>query len=421
MFRCVALISSERAGWFAACLYNASFYAGITAGLLIMPDSPQMVFYTFSLWMLAKITLQDDKWLPWICFGVGTGLCIMSKVHGVFTWVGVALYVVFIKRSWLTNIRLYAALAIALLITSPILIWNLAHNFITYRFHSERINTKGSSLSWVSFFAALLRQIIINNPFTVVLTFIALATWQKIAKQPVPALSIFNLTGISMAGTLLFISLYRSILPHWSGPAYVALIPLAAIKLAEMNTKLYPKLLFWSTGAYLVFLSVCTLAINYYPGTFGSKINNELGKGDITLDMYGWREAGKKFALIYIDEVKSGLAQKTSPVVCNTWWGAHDEYYFCRETGIEMIGLSSMYDLHEYMWMNGKRGRQVNFSTAYCIVHSDENYDVNEHYKNFYNRIDTAAVIQIKRNKKPAHHFYVIRLRGWKNNLPVAR
>ncbi len=27
MYKCVATLSNERAGWFAACLYNASFYA----------------------------------------------------------------------------------------------------------------------------------------------------------------------------------------------------------------------------------------------------------------------------------------------------------------------------------------------------------------------------------------------------------
>src|SRR5215213_3642628 len=42
VFKAVATLHSEKAGWFAACLYNASFYAGITAGVYIMPDTPQM-------------------------------------------------------------------------------------------------------------------------------------------------------------------------------------------------------------------------------------------------------------------------------------------------------------------------------------------------------------------------------------------
>ncbi|MEO6329739.1 MAG: glycosyltransferase family 39 protein [Ginsengibacter sp.] len=422
MYKCVVTLSTERAGWFAACLYNASFYAGITAGLFIFPDTPQMVFYTFSLWMLAKISLEEDKWIPWICFGIGTGLCIMSKVHGVFIWIGSGLYILFIKRSLLTNIRLYAALAIALVITSPILIWNIQHDFLTYRFNSERIITKGFSLNRNSFFSALLAQFMINNPFNMAFIFLAFIGWRRYKMSAIPALSIYNFIGISLGLTVLFISLYRFTLPHWSGPAYISLVPLASVWLAEASKKLISrKLILLAFGGNLIFLAGCILAINYYPGTFGDKTKDELGKGDVTLDMYGWEEAGKKFALIYADEVKKGIMQKNSPVVCNTWWGAHDEYYFCRASGIQMIGLGSITDLHEYIWMNEKRKDKVNFSTAYCIVHSDENYNVYERYGNFYSRIDTAAVIEVSRSKTPSHNFYILRLSGWKNQLPVAR
>ncbi|MEO6454975.1 MAG: glycosyltransferase family 39 protein [Ginsengibacter sp.] len=422
MYKCVSTISTKRAGWFAACLYNASFYAGITSGLFIFPDSPQMVFYTFSLWMIAKITLQDDKWLPWILFGISTGLCIMSKVHGVFIWAGFGLYILFFKRIWLTNIRLYVALAIALAITSPILIWNIQHNFLTYRFNSKRIITRGFLLNWYSFFTTIFQHFMINNPFNVVCIFLGLLTWRRYKLYLTPALSVYNLIGIIPGLLLLFISLYRSTLPHWSGPAYIALLPLAAIWLARISKEvIYPKLLVFGLGANILFLIVCTLVINFYPGNFGSKAPHELGKADITLDMYGWKEAGEKFALIYKNEIKKGIVQPGSPVVCNTWWGAHEEYYFCRPSGIQMIGLGSMNALHEYMWMNKKRKDNVNFSTAYCIVHSDENYNVYTQYKNFYSRIDTATVIEVSRNKKPAHNFYIFRLSGWKNQLPVAR
>jgi hypothetical protein len=37
MYNCVKTLSNERAAWFSACLYNASFYAGITAGIFIIP------------------------------------------------------------------------------------------------------------------------------------------------------------------------------------------------------------------------------------------------------------------------------------------------------------------------------------------------------------------------------------------------
>src|SRR5947209_9061712 len=64
LFRAVSLLYSEKAGWYAALMYHASFYAGITAGLYILPDSPQMVFWTLSLWAIALIT-KEDSWRNW--------------------------------------------------------------------------------------------------------------------------------------------------------------------------------------------------------------------------------------------------------------------------------------------------------------------------------------------------------------------
>src|SRR4029078_9894213 len=76
LFRAVALLHSERAGWFAAVLYNISFYSGITAGLYILPDSPQMVFWTLALLLIARITKEENSWKLWLLFGLVAGLCI---------------------------------------------------------------------------------------------------------------------------------------------------------------------------------------------------------------------------------------------------------------------------------------------------------------------------------------------------------
>ena len=81
LYKLCSLLHSQRAGLYAVCIYNVSFYAAITAGLLTMPDSPQMVFYTLSMWMIARISVNDKSWANWLLFGVTAGLCIMSKIH----------------------------------------------------------------------------------------------------------------------------------------------------------------------------------------------------------------------------------------------------------------------------------------------------------------------------------------------------
>ena len=243
---------------------------------------------------------------------------------------------------------------------------------------------------------------------------------RKYQLKKIPALKIFNLSGLTLALLLLYISLYRDdTLPHWSGPAYVALIPLAAIRLNEMKKDIrLPKMIAFALSFHVLFLILCSAFILCYPGDFTKNKVPYKGSGDLTIDNYGWKEAGKQFDSLYVSEVNKKIMPENAPVVCYKWWGAHQEYYFCRPLNIQMIGLGGIINLHEYLWMNTLRKNKVDLSKAYCIVPSDEFYNIKTMYKNFYSQAEFVKDISIKRGNKPAVDFYVYRLSGWKNNLP---
>jgi len=61
LFKLGKLISSERTGWFAALLYTASVYTGFIAGFFILPDTPQMLFWTASLYLMAYLLMKRNK------------------------------------------------------------------------------------------------------------------------------------------------------------------------------------------------------------------------------------------------------------------------------------------------------------------------------------------------------------------------
>ena len=115
------LIRNERTGWFAAILYNTSIYSSIIAGTFILPDSPQVIFWLASLYIMLQIVHHDKKRFTvpvkyWIWLGILTGLCIMCKVHGVFLWAGFGLYVLFYGRRMFANPWLYVAFIITVVI-----------------------------------------------------------------------------------------------------------------------------------------------------------------------------------------------------------------------------------------------------------------------------------------------------------------
>lgn len=412
LFKATAKFHSERAGFFAACLYSTSFYAGITASLYLMPDSPQMVFWTFSLWMVANISADEKNWMWWLLFGIGAGLCIMSKVHGVFLWGGMGLYLLFQKREWLKLPQLYAAAACTLVLISPILIWNIQHDFATYRFHSKRVTMNESSTSNFSLFQEILHQFSFNNPLHVIASYFGLTSLFKKKFNEQAVLKIFTWIGLPLAAILFIVSTFRdTILIHWSGPAYVSLMPLAAVQIAEWDAKrILPIFLRWAMGLYLATVIVWSAVVNLYPGTWGSKNEKNLGYGDLSLDVYGWQQAGKAFLQFYQKEMQQGRADLQMPVVCTYWWGSHIEYYFCKPAGLTMIGLGPIHQIHQYHWLDAQRRAQVNLEEAWCIMPSDDNYLLPTA---FYRSIELKHKIIIFRNGKPAHSFRVYRLSGF--------
>lgn len=420
MYQATTLLYTERAGWYAAVLYNTSLYAGIVAGLLIMPDSPQMVCWTLSIWMFARILTGAHSWKNWMLFGLSAGLCIMSKVHGVFLWGGAGLYMLLHQRRWLLQPQVYAALLVTALVVSPILFWNFQYDFATYKFHSQRVVVSGWTLNLHSFLDEVWGQVFFNNPVNFLLCLLAL-TWGWKRLRRLRSRFVFLLyTAFPLLLVLLYLSLFRTVYPHWSGPAYVSLLPVAAIYLARTNAaqRLYPNWLKGSLLALAAFMTGWPLLLHSYPGTWGSHNKQVLGTGDVSLDRYGWKAAGEQFVRYYNEEVRRGTVAPNTPLVCHTWWGAHVEYYFGRPQQLAMIGLGNLQAVHHYLWTNSIRKKAVNFNQAFCIVPSDEYYNPAVVYRPYYQQIVPVKRITIWRSGTIARHFYVYKLSGWNSNLP---
>src|SRR6478609_5857587 len=153
------LIRNERTGFYAALLYNSNIYASIIAGTFILPDSPQVVCWLAALFVMLKMVLQSNtnKHISpkyWLLFALLSGLCILCKVHGVFLWFGLNLYILFYNRNILLQPWLYFSFILTILINSPIVIWNINNHFITWKFHSSRIAVHSFSLNISSFLQA---------------------------------------------------------------------------------------------------------------------------------------------------------------------------------------------------------------------------------------------------------------------------
>src|SRR5204862_89025 len=104
-------IKNEFTGIIAAVLFTASPYCSIIAGLLVIPDAPQLVFWLTSILLMLNIIDPQARRRKlqqrFVLLGLCIGCCMLCKIHGVFLWVGFLSYIIFYQRKLLRQSFLF--------------------------------------------------------------------------------------------------------------------------------------------------------------------------------------------------------------------------------------------------------------------------------------------------------------------------
>ncbi len=190
-------LGGERAGLFAAILHTSAVYGSVLAGVVILPDAPLVVFWLLALWLLLEAlpaeTIGTRERRLVLFAGAAIGLAILSKYQGVFIGAGALLYVFLYDRRWLRQPAFYASMALAVLIASPIMIWNLKNDFISFTYQSGRVSP-GLSLRFDYLGTELVGQVLYQNP----LTWLLIATAVLAVQWATPVDSLHRLLTVSV-------------------------------------------------------------------------------------------------------------------------------------------------------------------------------------------------------------------------------
>jgi 4-amino-4-deoxy-L-arabinose transferase-like glycosyltransferase len=402
------LIYNQRAGWFAAFLYTSSVYCSIAAGSFILPDSPQLIFWFIAVILLVKISRVTDNVqsanLLWSLFGLIAGLCIMCKVHGVFLWFAALLYLLIIDRKWLKHKGVYLAAIITLIVVSPIILWNMQHNFITYQFHSGRLTPGNSDVDIKGFFNALLQQVFGSNPvnFFLIIGGLWLALKRKLPIEQ-KEFKILLLCALPLILTVTIISIFRETLVHWAGPAYSCLLILPALGLAsseKIKMRNFPTVIILALSYIVIASTFEVLITNYFPGTLSpEKQGQKTGLKDVTLDIYGWCEIGTKFDSLYKSDVVNKVMPANARVIVTDWaTAAAIEFYVTHKTRQEVYGIGNAADLHQYYLTNTGKAPLKAGENAYYIVPSNVFYyrTSNEVFRAFKDHEVLKVITQLR-------------------------
>lgn len=418
VYRIGTKLKDERTGFYASLLFTASPYTSIIAGMFIMPDAPMLFFWIASLFFILKMLDTNAKKSKANIFlllaGATIGLSAMGKVHAVFLWVGLGFYIILFDRKWLKNPFLYLSALISACIVSPILIWNINNDFITYKFQGERVSIhQGFHLD--SLLTEFVGGILYNGPFNYLLIIVAIIALMKHKLNiSLANVRVLLLMSLPLIGTLLFVSAFRSTLPHWSGPAFVPLMLITAIYITSVS-KTWTLRILHTSWIFLLFVGLLgAYIVNYLPGTMGSETTAKFGKGDVTLDMYGWHDFSQKFQKIVASDNLSGKMQSNSFIVSNKWFpSAHLDFYVARPNNIPFQALGTLNDIHHYFWLNDIRLKLKSGDDAYIIVPSSSPCDVEKAYVDYFKDIEKPEIVPQYRGEKLVRYFYIYRAHNY--------
>jgi 4-amino-4-deoxy-L-arabinose transferase-like glycosyltransferase len=179
IFKIGMRVKNEYAGFIAAILYTTSFYTSVISGIFVLPDSPQVFFWLLGIYCMIRVLDSDSsvskQSFYWMLLGITTGLCIMSKVHGIFLCLGFGAYIVFYRKDLLKSRGFWISCLIAAIVISPIFFWNFSNHFITYTYHRGRFGFLGNRPDPDRLIQQVLGSVFYSNPVNFIIY--VLAVW----------------------------------------------------------------------------------------------------------------------------------------------------------------------------------------------------------------------------------------------------
>lgn len=416
IFETGTLLKDEKSGWIAALLYSLSIYTNIIAGMFVMPDSPQLLFFCFSIYLMVRYVIQPTKFtlVHWVLLGLCIGLATLSKVHGLYLWFGFGLFILTNQVKTLKIPGLYIAVIVTIICIIPILYWNFQNDFITYQYHSKRVMHTGISFANVT--QQLIGEVLYQNPIVYAAVAWALFNFKKIKQLSNNYLSIHLLIYLSFPLLFIFwgVSLFNPTLPHWTGPGFISLFLIAGIYWSNQTSQIIPSILKWAIGFMGLVVVVFLSLVYVFPKQLGSKSIENLGEYNPINDVTGWRHFSDTFTKTYHQDQLSGKMSKKAPIITHKWFpGGHLLFYTAVPLGVNVIAIGPLEDIHKFAWLNKAHANLQIGQDAYFITPSNLPANPTVLYHAYFKDIQSIPdTTYIKTRGVILRNFYVYRMKN---------
>jgi 4-amino-4-deoxy-L-arabinose transferase-like glycosyltransferase len=234
----------------AVLMPEAALYYGLLMAK-VAPDVALIPFAVAMVWALVRLHESGDgRW--WLAAGLFAGLALLSKFTFVLMLPAVAAFTLVPdwRRRWLTSPYPWAAALIAIVVSSPVLIWNAEHDWASFRFQFVRATaTHELSLRTVGDYIGLQFGLVGFILLPVVLSGLALTAWRGYRTRNAVAILLSTAVLVPF-GYFFWKSLSLRVGDTWPMFMWPVGFAAAAINIAMLPRERFPSWMIRSTIAW---------------------------------------------------------------------------------------------------------------------------------------------------------------------------
>jgi dolichol-phosphate mannosyltransferase len=395
-----------------AALQTALFFSLLplyffVSGFFMMPDVPLLAAWAGALFFLERALLGERRVAWWgvgICFGLG----MLSKYSIALLGLAALVFILLDKRSrrWLIRPEPYAALMLAFLIFTPVILWNADNNWVSFFFQSTRRLSASPKFSL---------HVLIGSAFILLTPLGAVGVVQSIFSKSIwreetdasgtsPARKrlfslVFTLVPLAM---LVLFSMKHVPKLNWTTPIWLAILPaLAKYSLPDVRGTGSRKETLWQRT---LTPTLVVLALMY--GVFLHYISIGLPKAPYpthTASSVAWREMGDQVEQI-VNRVEGETGEKLLVVGMDKYFIA-SELAFYRKNAVEntcSINLFNENGLMYEWWFPWKQ--QIGKTCMVVSIKEEKIFD--DHLARYFEALGPIQEVCVPKDNIPAGCFF---------------
>jgi len=322
----------------------------VVGNVINTPDTYFLMFWALSTFFLFKI-FRENKYKHYLLLGTTLGLGLLSKYITILFLLTLSIYLILFRRDMLKNnyTKLTTAFLLAFLLFLPVIIWNIQHNFASFKFQlhhgfGKTLSTGGQVIKNIFIYVGGMAAVV--NPLLFVIMIISSALYLiKAIKYKNENYQPILFMALSFVIVILFfgISAVRTkVEANWPLPAYYYGIILSSIFLSEYKKK-FIKVIFVT----IIITNITIDILLHYPRILYKTLQLRIKK-EPTDELYGWQELAS-----YVENMRKKIKKehgKTPIVLANSYQVASElQFYLPDKPYVYSLNINRRKNMYTYL------------------------------------------------------------------------